>query len=754
MARGPKGGSSRKASTSSPSVARWDQASEIPLDAQEDFHAGRDKVLLDGANGDADSDDDIVGDRREVLGIDESDLGSDSDSQGGEFDEEEDEAGSEDGAKDSRQYKRLAKEKAAREAAQISDEEEVELSDEDSDDDTTRWGSNKKAYYNTNDLDKMDEDSEIDEEEARRLELAEVKKLQARSRKGMEDGDFGLGEADILGGAEEGGKGVKDRQKRRMELDGPTEGEDAAATIATSVPATDLPPTDPKARAELLANLQKISPETVALAGDYADSVDQLIRVESTLAEVQKTQPKHEALGMMHLHYQALYTYVTTLTFYFHLRASPRYASRPADLSQHPVMQRILKLKEGLSTMEDLGFSVPLDGDDVDIDEEEEDDAIEKHEVEEDLSHLFKSPATAAAMWPEQAGDEDEGEDEMDLGELEEDELAALMADNKENEERVRVAKDVPAKKINGDTPAKKEKKPKEKKIPKKAKTSAAPAPFAPLAGLLDADDSLDLSRRPTGSGKQKSQNGNNAIDPSGDSYGEATSLSTSDKEDKAAKKKSLRFYTGQIDAKEQRRDQAARDRMGGDNDLPYRDRDRSRQGVEQARASREGKLKSASETALDGEEWGDNDAKDWREVMGDSSKGKSKSDANANDDDDDDYYDLVSSGRKSAKRAKKDAHDQERDESRIILDDEVSAEPGSHRAVTRQIQTNRGLTPHRKSDRNQRVKKRKKYEKAQKKLSSTRAVYKGGQGALQGGYQGEASGINSSVAKSRRFAS
>jgi U3 small nucleolar RNA-associated protein 3 len=51
------------------------------------------------------------------------------------------------------------------------------------------------------------------------------------------------------------------------------------------------------------------------------------------------------------------------------------------------------------------------------------------------------------------------------------------------------------------------------------------------------------------------------------------------------------------------------------------------------------------------------------------------------------------------------------------------------------------------------RVKKRKKYEKAQKKLSSTRAVYTGGQGSLQGGYSGESSGINTGVAKSRRFA-
>lgn len=67
-------------------------------------------------------------------------------------------------------------------------------------------------------------------------------------------------------------------------------------------------------------------------------------------------------------------------------------------------------------------------------------------------------------------------------------------------------------------------------------------------------------------------------------------------------------------------------------------------------------------------------------------------------------------------------------------------------------MEKNRGLTPHRpKTVRNPRVKKRIKFDKAQKKLSSTRAVYKGGMAALEGGYAGEKSGI-SNVIKSRTF--
>lgn len=49
-------------------------------------------------------------------------------------------------------------------------------------------------------------------------------------------------------------------------------------------------------------------------------------------------------------------------------------------------------------------------------------------------------------------------------------------------------------------------------------------------------------------------------------------------------------------------------------------------------------------------------------------------------------------------------------------------------RSVSRAILKNKGLTPHRsKSVRNPRVKKRQRYEQAKKKVSSQKAVFKGG---------------------------
>lgn len=79
-----------------------------------------------------------------------------------------------------------------------------------------------------------------------------------------------------------------------------------------------------------------------------------------------------------------------------------------------------------------------------------------------------------------------------------------------------------------------------------------------------------------------------------------------------------------------------------------------------------------------------------------------------------------------------------------VALDDGEAAGP---RGLTRAILANKGLTPHRpKSVRNPRVKKRLKFEKAKKKVSSQKAVYKGGLSESGGRYDGERSGISKVV--------
>lgn len=149
-------------------------------------------------------------------------------------------------------------------------------------------------------------------------------------------------------------------------------------------------------------------------------------------------------------------------------------------------------------------------------------------------------------------------------------------------------------------------------------------------------------------------------------------------------------------------------------------------------------------DTSLTGAEWGESDWQDRDHVM--------QSDEEA-DDKDAAYYELVSSRKRARKEAKKDEYDRKRLEERV-WDDETLA-PGEHRSINYQIEKNKGLTPHRaKSIRNPRVKRRMRYDRAKKRLSSTRAVYKGGQSALEGGYAGEKSGISTHLVKSRKLGS
>ena len=78
-------------------------------------------------------------------------------------------------------------------------------------------------------------------------------------------------------------------------------------------------------------------------------------------------------------------------------------------------------------------------------------------------------------------------------------------------------------------------------------------------------------------------------------------------------------------------------------------------------------------------------------------------------------------------------------------------SEAAGPRAITRDVEKNRGLTPHRRKDiKNPRVKGRKRFEKATiRRKGQVRDVAAGAAGA---GYGGEATGVRSRLSKSVRF--
>lgn len=207
------------------------------------------------------------------------------------------------------------------------------------------------------------------------------------------------------------------------------------------------------------------------------------------------------------------------------------------------------------------------------------------------------------------------------------------------------------------------------------------------------------------------------------------------DREEKERRKKSLRFYTSKIDQAAQKG--ARHEKFTGDLDLPYRERlfERQQRLLEEARKRGLGLDKDSAGADLDGEDFGLDDDKMAQDINADAA----------------DYYDSVRMAKQNKKEARVAAHESAkraaRDGKLAELKESVGAD--GKRALNFQIAKNKGLTPHRKNEnRNARVKKRKKYEQAKKKLKSVRQVYEGSQGP----YGGEKTGIKKGLSRSIKF--
>lgn len=211
------------------------------------------------------------------------------------------------------------------------------------------------------------------------------------------------------------------------------------------------------------------------------------------------------------------------------------------------------------------------------------------------------------------------------------------------------------------------------------------------------------------------------------------TGMDDVDKEDKKARKRSLRFYTAKIDYEGYKK---TNPEYTGDMDLPYKERlyERQQRLIEEAR--------KRGQHDENGADLDDNDSFDEEDA---------RTAKSINNEFDDSYYQQVKSSKLDQKSKRKSAHEsavKAAKEGKLRELKEEIDEDGK-RAINYQILKNKGLTPNRKKDnRNSRVKKRKKYEKAQKKLKSVRAVYT----APTGAYGGEQTGIKKNLSKSVKF--
>lgn len=439
---------------------------------------------------------------------------------------------------------------------------------------------------------------------------------------------------------------------------------------------------------EKLKILKSRYPEFEPLAKDFADlqpTYRELEQAAKVDEKVQNTDDDSEATPVAVIKFRALSAYLGTISLYFMLLSSSQDASgKPSPL---PPAQ------------------------------------LRGHPVMGSLVKFRKLWETVKGLsTPEVSVDEDM-QDEEEI-------TPAEQPEPKKTEKKTKEVKSQKQSK-------------KQSKAQRAAEAAQAQAEARRIERLRETEANLaDLSTLAADADKRKrkAQKTKMATKNAEDSdFGDEDALTAKEAEEKTKQKRSLRFYTSQLAQKANKRNAAGRD-AGGDTDLPYRERLKDRQARLNAEAEKRGKQQPAKSEQLGG----DSDDEDYE--MADKLRGAEGQSGS----DDDDYYDMVAARnkqRKDDKKARADAHaEAARQGGEVEMQEKIG--PDGKRAITYQIEKNKGLAPKRSKDaRNPRVKKRKRFEDKKKKLGSIRQQYKGGEG--RGGYGGELTGIKKNLVKS-----
>jgi U3 small nucleolar RNA-associated protein 3 len=309
---------------------------------------------------------------------------------------------------------------------------------------------------------------------------------------------------------------------------------------------------------------------------------------------------------------EALLTYATTLAFYFYLRASEYYSQRPELLRSHPIFSRLLQLKQALTTLEDLDFHVS--DSDSEFGGSAGDSSLEEEEGMEILSKLLKRYHKGS--------------------QLVFDDLAELLREAEEA-----------ATSVNSATPSKPTPMPPPIKRPPKKKRKVST--ITKIAPIFDLEEPTYVPSKPRTSTYA-------LMSGEDDSFGDPTVLGTADAADKKARRHTLRFHTSKIEGASARR-QGARLALGGDDDVPYRERRKEKE----ARAQRE------AQAGKCGQGGDDLDDVEPMPMLDESDAGE---DDVCGEDSGDGYYLLVQKQKRELKESKKMAHEAAKAASRCVV--------------------------------------------------------------------------------------
>ncbi|KAJ3154960.1 hypothetical protein HDU86_004479 [Geranomyces michiganensis] len=727
----------------------------IGLDSEDDFHAGREAVddSIYGqrrrrGRGGNDSDDE--GDQ-EVFGLDIEDLDDEEELDEDEYDSENDQ--------DVQLLKQLQMGLKRNGIVGDSDDENERPSrkqkgSESAEMDDRAWGKSRGVYYNADEA-SDDDDAKAEEEEALRLQ-----RLRASQ---MREEDFLDDFADSLG-------------KRVVEGDNLVLAGSGAETediddidhlaLSSAFPLHMLPSSQTEVEVvsrdainlsadELIKVAESSIPEVVHLLAEFKERWRECQEIVGPAVDW-KCDPEelsaraNRGREYVELKYRLLSTYLTNVAFYLSLRANPPMG---VNVKVHPVVDSLVQLRELLEYVEER-----VEGRVV-TDEEEsaadsDDDAATRKRRRKQKRQQKKvasqgNPKLRAEVqhFISRAGaksdSEVEDEPESDL-------------------EIQRVSKP--------------------KSILKTAK-KVANAAIKPATQVKPSKDFLvpETQFIPLAKAKKVKTAKAKLVRGMANDFGETDNLDDADADDKMARKRSLKFHVTRVDQAITARQNRLSRSAGGDEDLPYRDKNgkliKPNLPGEEPAVLPERKFDAPDDLANNsdnyseqGEEEEDEEAfmeQLMREGLGSDATTAGGKKRPREDDDDADllsdggdenlaYYNSIVGDKKRKKadqeeriRAEKEA---ETLASSLPYGDEDEIDPRSKRPANYKILANKGLTPRRsKVQRNARVKKRVRYESAKKKLGSFKRIVK--DPAASKGYAGEKTGIKTNLARSVRFA-
>ncbi|KAI8052838.1 Sas10 C-terminal domain-containing protein [Syncephalis plumigaleata] len=319
---------------------------DVELDSEDEFHATRDKLMLDGQESDIESDDNQL---EEVMGIDVS----------------------------------------------AEEEEDDDDDDEDEDDEigvdigSNAWGTRKSTFYSVDDIDDM-ENAKEEEEEALRLQ-----RMQAEA---MEEDDF----VDEFAGS----LATLSAKGARPILQQGTEDDRIMQSVSDELDRIDITSTSDKLNwpsipdgagpAEMTQLIRQHAPELLELLPEFEEhltsAIDDVLPILLAARKHGIDADDSTVYAFLETKYQILMSYLNNIAFYLSLKASSL-----MNTQDHPVLDVLVKTRttlEALEEIEENGMGELVDEFDAMLadmdDDNDEEDLVEMEQVKQKKSKKTK----------------------------------------------------------------------------------------------------------------------------------------------------------------------------------------------------------------------------------------------------------------------------------------------------------------------------------------------------------------------------